>query len=175
MNYSTKRWQYWSFWWQIWSTHQNQEVIWVNRVVEVAEASEAAEADEVIEAVEVSKASKSLLRTSKLSRFLNSALFWFLEQFFFWWNHEKSWGILALFSISAEAIEARIYNFFINWFLKLKFHNLRMSEPPILACIFLSVRLNLLLTVHSETPCISWDVLVCQLFFWWFSINYFFW
>ena len=38
-----------------------------------------------------------------------------------------------------EAVEARICHFFKNWLLKLKFHNLRMSEPPILACIFLSV------------------------------------
>ena len=44
-------------------------------VVEVVEASEAAEADAVNEAAGVFKASKSLLRTSKLSRFLNSALF----------------------------------------------------------------------------------------------------
>jgi hypothetical protein len=44
----------------------------VNKVVEVAEASEA---NEVNEAAGVYKASKSLLRTSKLSRFLNSALF----------------------------------------------------------------------------------------------------
>ena len=42
---------------------------------EVAEASEAAEADEVNEAAGVFKASKSLLRTSKLPRFLDSALF----------------------------------------------------------------------------------------------------
>ena len=53
----------------------------VNKVVEVAEASEANEVDE---AAGVYKASKSLLRTSKLSRFLNSALFWSLEQIISW-------------------------------------------------------------------------------------------
>ena len=41
-------------------------------VVEVAEASEAAEVNDAAGAF---KASKSLLRTSKLSRFLNPALF----------------------------------------------------------------------------------------------------
>jgi hypothetical protein len=69
---STKRGQYWSFWWQY---DQNQEVLCVNRVIEVAEASEAADADELNKAAGGFKASKSLLRTSKLSRFLSSALF----------------------------------------------------------------------------------------------------
>ena len=41
----------------------------------IAEAGEAVEAVEVNEAAGVFKASKSLLRTSKLSRFLNPALF----------------------------------------------------------------------------------------------------
>ena len=63
---------------------KEQEVLWVNRAVEVAEASEAAEAGEVNETAEVSKASKSLLRNSKVSRFLNSALFWSLENVCFW-------------------------------------------------------------------------------------------
>ena len=75
MIHSTKRGQNWSFWWQKSSNHQNQEVLCVNRVVEVAKASEATETDEVNEAAGVLKASKSLMRTSKLSRSLNSALF----------------------------------------------------------------------------------------------------
>ena len=83
---STKRGQYSSFWWQIWPNHQKQEVLWVNRVVEVAEASEAAW---------VFKAAKSLLRTSKLSKFLNSALFWSLEQNIFL---VELWKIMVNFS-----------------------------------------------------------------------------
>ena len=43
--------------------------------MEVAKAIDAVEADEVNEAAGVLKASKSLMRTLKLSRFLNSALF----------------------------------------------------------------------------------------------------
>ena len=44
-------------------------------VVEVAEASEVAEADEVNEAAGGSREAESVLRVSKVCRFLNSALF----------------------------------------------------------------------------------------------------
>ena len=39
-------------------------------------------------------------------------------------NHGEFWHFFL-----SEAVEARICHFFKNWFLKLKFHNLRMSEP----------------------------------------------
>jgi hypothetical protein len=70
----------WSFGCQGWSNHQDQQIIWWHVAVEVIEAIEVVEAVEVIEAADVLRTGKSLLRTSKSSRSLNSALFWCFEK-----------------------------------------------------------------------------------------------
>ena len=92
---STKRGRYWSFGCQVWSNHQNKWILWWNEAVEVIEAIEVVEAIEVIEAADVLRTGKSLLRTSKLSRSLNPALFWCFEKEKFW---VESWNIILNFS-----------------------------------------------------------------------------
>ena len=52
---------------------------------------EVVEALEVIETAEVLRSGKSLLRTLKSSRFLNSALFWCFGKNIFLENHEISY------------------------------------------------------------------------------------
>ena len=95
MIHSTKRDHYWSFCCQGWSNHQSQEVLCYDRDVEVDEAIEVAEAVEVNEAAKVLRPGKLLLRTSKSSRFFNSALFWYFERIIFL---VESWNIILNFS-----------------------------------------------------------------------------
>ena len=59
---------------------QGQEVLCWNREVEVDEAIAVAEAVEVNVDAQVIRPGKLLLRNSKSSRFLNSALFWYFEK-----------------------------------------------------------------------------------------------
>ena len=65
-------------------------IFWWNEAVEVIEAAEVVEAVEVTEAAEVLRPEKSLLRTSELTRFSNSALFWCFETKFIL---VESWNI----------------------------------------------------------------------------------
>ena len=79
-------------WWRRLYNHANKEIETVYQNLRLAkmsvlrpfsvEASEVAEAVEVNEAAEVLRPERSLLRTSELSRFLNSASFWCFNIYF---------------------------------------------------------------------------------------------
>jgi hypothetical protein len=97
-------------------------MFWWNEAVEVIEATEVVEAVEVTEIAEVLWPEKSLLKTSELTRFLNSALFWCFETKIIL---VESWNIiLNLAPFLLEAVEASWCYFFENWFKKLKIYNL---------------------------------------------------
>ena len=143
---STKRDQYWSFWYQGWSNHQVQELPWWNEVVEV------------IEAAEVVRPGNSLLRTLGSSRLLNLALVLCFEKTFF---RVESWNIILYFCI---IFVSGCWGHSMSFFWKLV-DETQIPKPPeatrnhnsINWLIFLPLRADLLLSVHSDTPCMMTD------------------
>ena len=156
MIHSTKRVPNLSFGCQGWSNHQDQSFFWWNESVKVIEATEVVEAVEVIETAEVIRPGKSLLRTSKYFRFLNSNSLRCFENIFLL---VESWNIMLNFS-----------KFYVGgWWgqLMLLFWNLvdetQMSKPPERGrgmhhnprkyLILLPLRAIYFRSFNYETPC----------------------
>ena len=127
--------------------NKNQEIVWWNRALKVGEASEVVEADKVNEALQILKPERSLLRTSELSKFLNSALFCCFETKSILLNFSTfpvrgCWGQLML----------------LFWKLV---HETQISKPlkatrqhnSTKLLIILPLRADLLCILHYETPC----------------------